>query len=225
MKTAVDSSGQHSKEEACLQNVSMSVHPILAVLFDLDGTLVHSSLNFAQIRRDVGCPAGQDVLEYVASLPYEAQADAKRIIRQHELEDARSARLIAGAGELLDRLADAGIRTGIITRNSVEATQIKLASCDIQVTHVLTREDAAPKPDPEALLHLSSLWQLQTDVCVYVGDYLYDLQAAKNAGMHACLFHPSLNGEPALPEFAALADFICHDYAEFEVVLTRYLNP
>src|SRR5690606_12176206 len=160
MKTAVDCSGQDNKERAFLQKHATRLHPIRAVLFDLDGTLVHSSLNFAQIRRDVGCPAGQDVLDFVASLPDEAQADAKRIIRQHELEDAQSARLIAGAAELLARLADAGIHTGIITRNSAEATQIKLASCDIQVAHVLTREDAAPKPDPEALLHLSSRWQL-----------------------------------------------------------------
>lgn len=223
--TELSDSFSRKKHEDMVSRVQKGLfHPIRAVLFDLDGTLVHSSLNFAKIRQDVGCPPGQDVLDYVASLADAEKEVARNIIRQHELEDAYSAQAIAGAVELLTRLSEAGIRTGIITRNSAEATRIKLASCEISIAHVLTREDAAPKPDPEALLHLSRLWQLPVDVCLYVGDYLYDLQAANNAGMHACLFHQSQSGEPALPEFAGLADFICHDYAEFEAMLAHYLT-
>lgn len=207
-----------------MQNAVSSLHPVQAILFDLDGTLVHSSLDFARIRRDINCPAGQDVLSFVDALPDAQKKQAERIIQNHELEDAYATRVVAGALDLLSRLHQAGIKTAIVTRNSLQATRIKLETCSIQVAHVLTREDAAPKPDPQALLHLSRLWGLAPQACVYIGDYLYDLQAANNAGMHACLFHESDNGKTALPSFAQFADFICEDFAAFEITLLNYLK-
>ncbi|MFV1872724.1 MAG: HAD family hydrolase [Oleiphilus sp.] len=196
---------------------------IKAVLFDLDGTLVHSQLNFPQIRQDLGCPEGEDVLSFVANLASTEKQQAEKIIRKHEMEDAHSARLISGANALLDRLAGLEIKTAIITRNSFDATHIKLRHCKIQVSDVLTREDAPAKPDPQALLHFSEQWKLSPDECVYVGDYLYDLQAANNAGMHACLFMDDRAQEKP-PKFISLADFVCHDYSLFESQLQHYLK-
>lgn len=207
-----------------MQNPVSSFHPVQAILFDLDGTLVHSTLNFAQIRRDIGCPEGQDVLGFVEALPETEKHLAERIIQEHELTDAYATRVVDGALELLARLHLAGIKTAIVTRNSLQATQIKLETCGIKVAHVLTREDAPPKPDPQALLLLSQLWDMAPQTCVYVGDYLYDLQAANNAGMHACLYHRTGSGETVLPGFAHLADFICHDFDQFERVLLSYLK-
>jgi len=48
---------------------------------------------------------------------------------------------------------------------------------------VLTREDAPAKPDPTALLMVANTWQLRPEDCLYVGDFIYDQQAAENAGM------------------------------------------
>ena len=164
------------------------LYPIKAVLFDLDGTLVHSKLDFKQIRLDIGCPAGQDVLVYLDELNSLERQRAENIVMQHELEDAHAAQIIQGASSLLDRLQLKGIKTAIITRNSLSATQIKIQKSALNIEHILTREDAPAKPNPEALLHFSTLWSLAPEDCVYVGDYLYDLQAANNANMHACLY-------------------------------------
>ena len=48
-----------------------------AVLFDFDGTLTHpGALDFAAIKREVGCPPDQFVLEWILALP--DGADARR---------------------------------------------------------------------------------------------------------------------------------------------------
>ena len=158
-----------------MQACQCAFDSIKAVLFDLDGTLVHSSLDFARIRREIACPEGVDLLGFVDWLEGLQKQQAQQIIHRHELEDAYCARIVKGAPELLTRLDDAGIKTGIITRNSVQATRIKLDTCGISITEVITREDAAPKPDPQALLRLSQAWAFESSACVYVGDYLYDL--------------------------------------------------
>jgi phosphoglycolate phosphatase-like HAD superfamily hydrolase len=50
------------------------------------------------------------------------------------------------------------------------------------------REDAAPKPDPEALLALASDWRIPPEHCAYVGDFRYDIEAAQRAGMLPVLY-------------------------------------
>jgi len=71
----------------------------------------------------------------------------------------------------------------IVTRNCRQATAIKVANNGIPIDYVLTREDAPAKPDPTALLMVANTWQLQPEDCLYVGDFIYDQQAAENAGM------------------------------------------
>ncbi|MEC7509296.1 MAG: HAD family hydrolase, partial [Pseudomonadota bacterium] len=46
----------------------MNLTGIRGVIFDLDGTLVESSLNFTQMRADVGCPQNEDILTFVNAL-------------------------------------------------------------------------------------------------------------------------------------------------------------
>ncbi|NRQ01570.1 HAD family hydrolase [Marinobacterium sp. xm-d-530] len=59
---------------------------IRGIVFDLDGTLVTSTLDFNQIRLDIGCPADVDVLSFVETLSLPERADAEAIIHQHEVE-------------------------------------------------------------------------------------------------------------------------------------------
>lgn len=205
-----------------MSNYFTLLESVQAIVFDLDGTLVHSSLDFAKIRSDIGCPEGKDVLTFLDSLTPSHRQAAESIIHQHELHDASSTRAIKGALDLLARLREAGFRTAIVTRNSSQATEMKLKTCGITVEQVLTRESAPPKPDPSALLQLSRYWNLSPNRCVYIGDYLYDLQAANQAGMHACLYFDAR--DKALPGFAELADFICDDFDAFETCLLSYLE-
>ena len=64
-----------------------------------------------------------------------------------------------------------------------------------------------------ALLKLAAGWSVEAADCVYVGDYIYDLQAAHRANMHAGLF-----SEKKLSPFADQAHFV---FDRFELAHRR----
>lgn len=194
---------------------SLSLKTFTGVIFDLDGTLVESSLDFPFLRQSLHCPEDMDLLTHVASLSGDAQAKANAFIEQHELDDAQHAKWLPGALELVSAIAALGLPMAIVTRNSPKAASIKVKNNNIPIKTVLTRADAPAKPDPAALLMIAKDWQQSPETIMYVGDYKYDIQAAINAGMHGCLFAPN-----ETPDYANLAHSICTDYHE----LTTYLH-
>lgn len=154
------------------------------VIFDLDGTLVSSTLDFALIRQQIGCPENTDLLSFIDAMPVESERDqAARIVLQHELDDARNAMWLSGAREFVSRLAQQQLPMAIVTRNCIQATAIKLQNNQVPIDLVITREDAPAKPQPDALLMVAQEWQLPPEQLLYVGDYVYDELAAQNAGM------------------------------------------
>ena len=148
---------------------------VKGVIFDLDGTLVESSLNFTKMRDDVGCPHDQDILTFVDALScVRTKANAHNAILRHELEDAQNAKWLEIGKAMVEKVQAHNLPMAIV---------IKVANNGIPIDYVLTREDAPAKPDPTALLMVANTWQLQPEDCLYVGDFIYDQQAAENAGM------------------------------------------
>ena len=191
---------------------------IQAVVFDLDNTLVSSSLDFALIREELGCDKSQGILEFIAELPKEQQQQATDRVISHEVSDAHSAYALEGCHDLLQTITDSTLQTAILTRNCREAAKVKIANNKIDVPIVLTREDHPAKPAPDALLHLSELWQIPAENILYVGDYIYDLQIAQNANSKSCLitFDREL-------EFAHMADLKVKNLPELNEMLTNQI--
>jgi HAD superfamily hydrolase (TIGR01509 family) len=180
------------------------------IIFDLDGTLVDSRLDFSVLCQRLGWPAGTPILEHLASVTDPVQvAVAQQIIEQFELEGAASARWMPGAEALLNQLRQQQIPTAILTRNIKSATDLCIKNLNISVDIVLTRHDCAPKPDPAGLLHIADHWQLDCKELLFVGDYLFDLQTAARAGMPSCLYRTATNSH-----FTKLADFVIDHFAE-----------
>jgi HAD superfamily hydrolase (TIGR01549 family) len=160
-----------------------------AVIFDLDDTLVKTNLDFAGIKAELGCDSSEDILSFVESISCSEQRNrAHHIILQHELEDARTSTWIDGAREFVSDIAAEGLPMAIVTRNCKAATDLKLLKNSIEIDRVITREDAPPKPNPEALLRIASEWGLPPEKIAYIGDYKYDIFAAHNADMQAWLY-------------------------------------
>ncbi|ELP5727385.1 HAD-IA family hydrolase [Vibrio vulnificus] len=168
--------------------ITLEINKIRAVVFDLDNTLVSCELNFSQLRAELGCPQGIDLLSFVDAIENQGvRQRATQTILDHELSDAQHATPLSGCHDLLHYLKKEGIRTAIVTRNCLEASELKLRHTGIEVEALLTREHGAPKPNPQSLITLMKQWQLLPEQILYVGDYLYDLQAAFNASMPSCL--------------------------------------
>ena len=187
----------------------MRINEIAGVIFDLDKTLVSSSLNFRQIKAVVGCPADISILDYIENLPSEQKITVTEKVTDFEIEDAQESCQLTGASALLDLLTSLNIPYAIVTRNCREAALMKLQKNNINMPLLITREDHLPKPAPNALLHIAAKWKIAPEKILCVGDYIYDLEAAKNANMPSCLV---TNGEEV--EFAHLANMVINNLNE-----------
>jgi phosphoglycolate phosphatase len=173
---------------------------IEAVLFDLDGTLLHSRIDFARMRREVleqveaaGLSAeeyrGQDILGILTAAskrlpsPVEFLLRADEALVEIELEASAEAYEAEGATETLQWLIDSGFKVGIVTRNSRQAVDTLFRGFPLPHHVLLTRADTPRvKPDP---LHLElALNQLGVPAAraVMVGDHLMDVLGGKAAG-------------------------------------------
>lgn len=184
--------------------------PIRGVIFDLDQTLVASDLDYDAIRSDLNLREDQLILETVNQMPAGPDKDAAfEILHHHEHEGAVRSTLMPGAGEFLQWLSDNSIKAAVLTRNSRRATELVFETLGLNLTPALTREDAAPKPDPEGLFKICSEWGLPVEDVLFFGDFLFDLQAASNAGMRSVLYCSNDR-----PDFADKADFVLTDFAQ-----------
>lgn len=180
------------------------------VVFDLDGTLADSRLDFAAMRADTGCPAGTGLLEYIENLDTEQERRAAyAVIHRYEMEGAEAARWMEGAESLCHRLSGSGLPLGVFTRNSRESAQRMVSALGIPCDVLIAREDAAPKPDPDGLLKIARRFGLACADMLCVGDFLYDLEAADRAGMRSCLYDPAGDSP-----HARLADYVVEHFDE-----------
>jgi HAD superfamily hydrolase (TIGR01509 family) len=156
-------------------------------VFDLDGTLTVSAHDFDHMRRELGLEPEVPILEALHAMP-EAQAEPLwERLNELEFFYAGKASLMAGAHELLHELQRNGCQLAILTRNTMPVVRHTLESCAIDhffpLDHILDRDSCMPKPSPDGILRLLRYWRAQADDTVMVGDYLYDLEAGKGAGV------------------------------------------
>jgi HAD superfamily hydrolase (TIGR01509 family) len=155
-------------------------------VFDLDGTLTVAVHDFDAIRRELAIPEGSDILGHLTSLPPQQAQPLHDRLQEIELELAGLTRAAAGALALLQHLQENGARMGILTRNTRENALRTLGLIGLgryfDPGHVLGRDEALPKPDPDGIHRLAGIWGIAPDTAVMVGDYQYDLQAGRSAG-------------------------------------------
>jgi 2-phosphoglycolate phosphatase len=106
-------------------------------------------------------------------------------LQDYEASSTVHTRLFEGMPELLDDIRQADMRWGIVTNKHTRYAEpivqwLGLPDCAVLVCGD-TLEFAKPHPLP--LQHAAKQTGFNADKCVYVGDDLRDIQAAKAAGM------------------------------------------
>jgi HAD superfamily hydrolase (TIGR01549 family) len=180
------------------------------IIFDLDGTLIESTIDFNLMRSRVIRYLAElvsDVLlegsDTIANNVERARKDLERregsafvkTMEQHvegicnevEMKDVEASKEIPGARKVLQYLTANGHKVGILTRGSREYAEkaLQVAGLDHMYDAMVCRDDHAPieaKPHPEALRRAAIALGLPTESCIFVGDHLMDLECARSAG-------------------------------------------
>jgi HAD superfamily hydrolase (TIGR01549 family) len=143
---------------------------------------------------------------------------AMNIVERHEQKAVEESTLNAGAKAVLDKLRADEIKIGIITRNNRRNAIAIERKHKLKFDAIVDRDDGPVKPDAFGILRLCELFDAIPFESLVVGDYLYDVLAAKAAGAIAVL----LKNHPKADEFAKHADYTIANLEEILTIVDRY---
>ena len=182
------------------------------IVFDLDGTLIHTEVNFREMKatmikvlEEKGLPknfATPDVTSVIileeAEKHWKKQERTeaeKQILRDEmttimdaaEMKAIESLKIIPGITEAIKKLKENGYKLAILTRSNhayaIEA--VKKMKIEEEIEVILGRGDTSqPKPYAEAMIEAAEALKLPLNEVFMVGDHHIDSTCAMNAGCY-----------------------------------------
>ncbi len=193
----------------------------LAVLFDLDGTLVardaaaerwlraalarSGTVDEARVARLLALDGhGYADRNLFAQALYEAlpglEPTPHAVLERFRAEMARDTRAVPGAHELLQEL-EREARVAILTNGSTRTQRAKIAAAGFASWPSFVSEElGVDKPDPQAFFAVCAALEVPPERCLYVGDDPErDVLGARAAGLDACWVRDGRRWEHELP--------------------------
>ena len=188
----------------------MGRRSITAVIFDLDGTLIRSSIDFVKMKNMIiahfrslevdsedfssSTPTFEIVQKGIEllrkKLPEERVSKVRRHIEQImtdvEMEQVDSVSVIPGVSETVKLLKEKGIKIGILTRSCREYALRSLEATGLSklVDSVAARDDIdRPKPNPDQVIMLTQKLNAKLEETLMVGDHPIDALCARNSNV------------------------------------------
>ena len=186
-----------------------NVNTLKGIIFDLDGTLIHTSINFTEMKERMinfleenGIPEGcltpkQTTVVIIATCEKilrekgilqeeidEVNRTLEEIMNRGELDAIQGITEIYGVRNALQELREAGYKLAVLTRShhayAVEALK-KIGALDLFDVILGRGETPKPKPYREALEHTAMLLGLDPRETIFLGDNHIDASSAVNA--------------------------------------------
>jgi phosphoglycolate phosphatase len=173
---------------------------IKAVIFDFDGTLTPLTLNFDFLRKEivslVKAYATDETIEalnntYIIEMIYEIEhkigkhgssfrKKAFATLTRLELEASKGKDVYPYTRDVLKRLKDEHIKTGIITRTSISVVRSVFPDMKQYIDGVVAREDIKRvKPHPAHLAKVLKILSVTPQEAILVGDHPTDILTGK----------------------------------------------
>lgn len=179
----------------------------MAVLFDLDGTLLDTALDFLVAINNMLRKQGKALITYEEVWPLvslgrkyivehifkinpqdeQFQTVLNTFLEHYEAANHELTMPFSGIEELLTQLEQANIIWGIVTNKPSYLTHQVLQRKNLEHrAKCIVCGDTTPnaKPHPEPLLYASKLINTPAVDCIYIGDAKHDIIAGNAAGMY-----------------------------------------
>jgi len=220
---------------------------IKAVIFDLDGTIVDFNLNYKAVRAEViqfltkqGFPQSifsmnESVFEMLKKVGIYMRNNGKgeqeimktkeavlSLVSSHELEAARSTRLIPGVLETLKALKKKGLKMALLTLNGEKSVSyiLKCFRLESFFDAVITRDfGSAVKPDSAHLEAVLGELNVEPEEGIVVGDSVWDMMCAHELNVIAI---GVVTGISSLQELTrAGATYIASSFTELPTLIQQ----
>jgi HAD superfamily hydrolase (TIGR01549 family) len=178
------------------------------IVFDLDGTLIESTIDFGLMRDrvfiyliEIGFGSVLERSDTIAknmdrvrpeihrlNLDLDAiEARVEAICVDVEMMSVYRTKEVPGAGDALKKLREIGYPLALLTRGSRNYATEALRASQLtgMLDAIICRDDSdvsEAKPHPEAMRRAAAALNLRPEQCVLIGDHMMDLECARAAG-------------------------------------------
>lgn len=197
---------------------------IKLIIFDMDDTLIHLDVPWEKVEENIYSYAREHGGEAAESMEYtlllgknvELKKDLMKIFETGESEGWRNATLMPNAKEVLE-LFSHSYMLALVTGNGKIVARKALDKFGLEryFSAIATREDGI-KPTPSSILTILNKLGCEPEEAVFVGNGMYDVLAAKAAGVG---FIGYTSTSPAEEFKKAGADNVITDLMELKELL------
>ena len=213
---------------------------INTVLFDFDGTLVNTNdvivaswqhtymhyLGREESPEKITACFGEPLLLTMArEFPDVNPEESAEVYRSYQRENADElVKIFPGIKELLETLKEKSIRMAIVTSRTRESAMryMNMFGISSYFEDMVTCEDTdIHKPNPEPILFCLEKLGITADEAIMVGDSLFDIKCANNAGVKSVMVDWRITCDSSSPIEDAVIDYSIKSPEELVEILEK----
>jgi HAD superfamily hydrolase (TIGR01509 family) len=195
---------------------------IKLAIFDMDGTVFESHLDWLKIREELEIERGGDILKEIYRGDRVDRARLE-ILEKYERENTLKTKPIKGIGEFLRFLKGGGVTAVLVTNNNRDNTYFLLNQFGLTFDLVVTREMKLWKPDPDAFFYAMDLYRCKPGDTITIGDSHYDVKASRRAHVSHIFI---IKSSRAIQMIGADTKDVIYfdDYIDLKAILEKFKN-